>query len=711
MSDLIRIETAATHLRRCLNVAPTPELQVLCTLEFAGQCRGLEPLLEPYIREFVPTIAAAARACRAEEFFIDESEAIARAAATISQAANGAVSGTDIEAIRSLSTRIEEYYRSLENAGAGLPDDRHILLNCLLVEDYPELGLPARGRILTLRVTISELGGTESKDECIVDNPVTRITDRFRDQADTSVAVARSLAHSRFGFTTNKHFQVKYKVESTDARFTGDSLGVAFAVGAMAAFVRHEVLRERLSVSSDAAFSGALNADGSIAPIDAEGLRTKIHRAFHSSLRTLVIPRQHLTDAWEYLAALEKLHPGRKLELKGADTLDEIISDPRLVITERVGLTHYVTRKAIKAGRTPWVEVPLLLILLGVLSLLILTPFDHTPYTVDTTRNGFEVLNQWGHVVWKKTLNCEGGVAEHHNPCWKIADILGDKRDEVLIVTPSSRWCPDADHLFVYNDTGALLYRRDCRIFNQYPGDQATDTSDTSHAFLWSGAVYVVKPNGKVRIITVVDGNDPARSHFKIWDAQGNLAGWYINPGCAGSGFQGLLDYNGDGQEDILVQGYQNRTRGTGVWVMRSDSSRGAGPPYADPRYPLEDVVRGNQLVYVAMPTTDVGLIDMVNAQSDFAGIVRTSGNGFIAQTGESGARGRAVVDYHLDKRLRVIDVDPGDAFVARRADLVRQGKLPEVALKDYSDRLRDSVKYWTDSGWVTEAQLRAAGQ
>ena len=67
-------------------------------------------------------------------------------------------------------------------------------------------------------------------------------------------------------------------------------------------------------------------------------------------------------------------------------------------------------------------------------------------------------------------------------------------------------------------------------------------------------------------------------------------------------------------------------------------------------------------------------------------------------------------LDYLFDNRFRIIGVLPTDDFVITRNEIVQQGTLKSIDWTEYLSELTLAVKYWTDSGWVTEGQLRAAG-
>ena len=68
-------------------------------------------------------------------------------------------------------------------------------------------------------------------------------------------------------------------------------------------------------------------------------------------------------------------------------------------------------------------------------------------------------------------------------------------------------------------------------------------------------------------------------------------------------------------------------------------------------------------------------------------------------------------LDYRLNNNFRVTQVLMSDVFVKRYRHLLASDSVPPVSLADYPDTLLNRVQYWTDSGFVSEGRLRAAGQ
>jgi hypothetical protein len=566
---------------------------------------------------------------------------------------------------------------------------------------------------LDLYVTASPISAKAEGDDIVVRNPVAEPDDRFLAQARDSVAAARKYLADRYGLSSKKRYRFDFAVDSTGARFTGDSLGAAFAVGATVAVAQIEVFRERLSVAQAAAFSGALTPDGKLSRIDAEALKLKIYRAFHSDLKLLVIPRQHITGAWAYLSELETRSPGRKLEPVGAESLEDIVSDPRLVPPERFSTPAYFARRVWQAKRSTWVEIPAALALAAILFVLIAPAswmpwFSHNPHyaTIDRLNNSMNVCNKDSFPLWPAVLPCTwSGPIGYDTLYVKIDDINGDGSNEVCCLLPSDQDCPDRTSLLCYSSTGTMLFKRPCSIPNEYPGD-------TAGVQYFAAQLSVVHDAHRVILVTAVAQNTPSRLHIRLWDEHGNPCGWYVN---AGAGDLKLAyDFNRDGSQELFFETFNNRMGCVGLLVVGLDSLYGVGPPYKDPGWDLSWVRRGNQISYILFPVSDLGkacgeLVSGYNLPITHG--VRIDESGLIkVYTCESNVSTQAQLIYSVDRQYRVVKVEMTDQYRTRRQCLVESKILQEMD-SEYSQRLADAVTYWTDSGWVTEGHLRAAGK
>ncbi len=702
MNNPVEIEKAASLLRNRLKLARLPELKLLCGLRFFNLLSSAKARdLESYLREFVPYLAAAASDSNPNEFLPEEASSLAEFIELLRKTGSKIIHADDLDSLIQLSTKIDacDYadYPIGHDTGTGTS------IACLFVEYYPDLGLEPRGRMLNLSVTANRISSRADSDDIVVRNPISEPDDRFLKQARESIMAAREYLHKRHGLPLKCRYRFDFAVRSSGARFTGDSLGVAFAIGAIAALDNAEIFRERLTVAQDAAFTGALLAKGDLVPVDAEALKLKIHRAFHSHLKYLIIPRKHITDAWNYVKELEKGTAKRKLEIVGADSLDSVAGDPRLMPVKRSSFISHFLRKTWKTKRL-YLEVPVLMILMYLLLSLIYPPawfgFDRNPsyWEINDNNNRLEVRNKSAQVIWSKQFDF---------PLYKFAtfpayDINNDGKNEVLLIPPTTHECEERGHLFCYSHTGDLMFERFCAKLYEFP-------PDTAGVMYNPGVFGFAKVGGKSIIISGVTQQLPARAHIRMWDQHGDSLGWYINRGhCV---YYDAFDVDSDGQEELFFMGFNNPMGCVGLFVLEAESSYGVSPPYNRLGRDSARIKHGNQLCYILFPVTEIGRIPG-ELQTKYnimgvGGLRKTDGDLIEVYIAESkSADFEADIIYMLNSQLRVVRVVPTDGMNDHVGDLIAEGKLDHEI--DYGQVL-GNVTYWTDSGWTTEAQLRLA--
>ena len=713
MSD---IEQAAARLRRQLPAAQLPELKLLCGLRFFSHLRSHhDAVIESYLREFTPILSDAATKSNPHEFLPDETASLEQLSELLQAQPDGVIALDDLNALERLVAAIKS--RQTPSADTTTALRRAVVVNCLFVEYYPDLDLPPRGRLLQLYVSGSPISPRAEADDIVVRNPVDEPDDRFLAQARDSIKAARAHVLARFGLPFGKRYRFDFAVNSSGARFTGDSLGLAFAVGAVAALAKIEVFRDKLSVADSVAFSGALSPEGRLEKVDSEALKLKIYRAFHSDLKLLVIPREHITDAWTYLSTLEGQHENRRLELVGADALDTVAGDPRLLRAERSSAPVYWVRKIWRIKRSVWVEIPALILLLAVLAYLV-TPerylpwFDNNPVFAISNpgTNSLEAYNRDSTLLWADVLSCPISKVTSE-AIWSSSfgrpyDFDGDGLNEVVFLPQIDEICDDRAFLRFYSHDGQLLWKRNAALLGRYPKDTAGVQYD-------AGFLRTVETSTGPVIVSIVNQEMPARSHIRLWNPTGDPRGWYIHWGHGM--IQKTVDVDLDGAEEILFTGFNNRNHCVGLLVLKPDSVQGFSPIEPGVENEYSWWVPGTQAAYILFPMSDVGRVPgelPVGYNAPGPNGVRLADDGQIqVYVSESvNYESRSQLIYTIDHRFRVVKVVMNDFLVTHRRQLVAEGKLPPIEdARAYFATLRDAVTYWTNSGWVTEGQMRAA--
>ena len=597
MPTVLEIARQAATFRRHLRLARLPELKLLCALRFFAAIEHENPAtIESYAREFGSELGEAARRSSPHEFLPEEIAGVARLHRLLAVLPGDVLPSEDLRVIERL---IDPPGRETEHPAeaAGRPASE-VRVACLFVEHYPDLDLSPRPRLLHLHVQATPISRKAESDDVVVrEQP----DDRYHAQAEQSVHTVRTQLANMQGVSADKRFRFDFTINSTGARLTGDSLGVAFAIGAIAALDRVEVFRERPAVPLSAAFSGALMSSGELSPVDSEGLRLKIYRAFYSDLRYLVIPRQHVTDAWTYVRDLENEAPERKLEVVGSDDLASIVNDPRLVPRTRTPSVIYLGRKLAAVRRPWWLDVAIIVLLLAVL-LVLLAPTEHMPWydanpataSFNLTEQRLEVFNSENRLLWTAL----DGVPCRATSSSRVIDINNDGSREVIALPWVDVDHPARQRIFLFSDRGALLFDSSVVIDSQYPGD-------TSGVLYHDGPLEVVNVNDEWLLMTQISQSNPARSLIKWWDGSGQLRGWYVHAGVTDYLLE--REFHNDGKEGLLFKGINNRMQRAAVFVLRANGTHGCSPPYEDTTYDLSWIEHGNQSLYTLLPVTDVG--------------------------------------------------------------------------------------------------------
>jgi hypothetical protein len=366
-----------------------------------------------------------------------------------------------------------------------------------------------------------------------------------------------------------------------------------------------------------------------------------------------------------------------------------------------------------KYSRATKVQVPLLILLVGLLSFLIADQFlpecskpwgDCNPAYVQIEEQKFVAFNRDSVSIWSVDHDCP--IDASCENCMKVSDIDGDGISEVLYVSTTSMNlpCSKRNLLAAYSRAGHLRFRVPIVKLHEYPGDSTIDfpyyVQDFENFSDDKGCLFM----------TQATASYPARMHIRFWSKSGDSIGWYINQGFGGGGQSSFAVLS---QDTVAFLVYNNRLKQTVLLVLKAFGSEGVSPPYNSHELPVPNVRRGNQLAYIALPSV------RLNWKSE----VLTSNPARLIQTGYSalradvfqlktGSEWKAFLTFNFDNDFRINSVTASDGYLVERDSLVRAGILSAGdALTQHPSLLLDSVNYWTDSGFVTEAALRAAGQ
>ena len=433
--------------------------------------------------------------------------------------------------------------------------------NCLFVEK-DGAGQAFRGRMMTLEGNVELFGKSAEKDEITFQNQIKTPDDPFIGVAyDALEAVRRLLSGkkyapcaadlqicpsddivsrlgsdppqaeknptspspvikkgSRRAGKSGPFYHAHFTILNSKQTFTGNSIGLAFALITYTQLLKPEIMRQERFLPSDVAFTGGVDNNGLLTTVNEDTLRLKIERAFFSPMKFVVAPSGNFASAKGFIEEFRRKYPRRNLRLISAESLNEIFEDRNVIRSERVCAGRYIARKASRYTRSVKIQIPILLALLYAAVCLIYPKawwgFDENPAYYSKDLEGVNIFNSAGDLLWSKTFNCSLDTA---TTLPDIGDLDGDGQSEVAIMPGSmTEDCPIMNRVFVYSSKGELLFERICTIQGKYPGDDSTNLRFTPNS------IGIIDTGNGGIIVTTITRSEPARTHIRFWSSRGD---------------------------------------------------------------------------------------------------------------------------------------------------------------------------------------------
>ncbi len=189
---------------------------------------------------------------------------------------------------------------------------------------------------------------------------------------------------------------------------------------------------------SDVAFTGGVDKNGRLTPVNEDTLKLKIERAFFSPMKFLVVPSGNFASARAIIDQFRHQYPRRNLRLISAATLSDLIDDRNVIRSERVCAGRYIARKASRYTRSAKIQIPILLALLYALLCLIYPKawiwFDSNPVNVviNSQENSAEMRNRKGQLIWNRVFSAKIADSNQQISLMKLYDLNKDGKNEVL---------------------------------------------------------------------------------------------------------------------------------------------------------------------------------------------------------------------------------------------------------------------------------------
>lgn len=537
-------------------------------------------------------------------------------------------------------------------------------------------------------------------------HPTFKDEDRaLMEQVKTSLEAALKMLHGgREKLPTA--FEVQVLFNSKLGIYSGDSFGGLLAI--LIFFEINKLLKPNIlqQIVPYLAFTGAVDASGEIKSVGKKNIVRKVRSVFFSSVSRFVLPKEDETLASSLITKLQEKWPLRKLEIIGVNNISEIFNRRDIINISRRPIKDRIKEGVKKYRYVSLVLIPVIL-LLGVLSA---REFDTNPVSFELDKTNLRILNKYGVVLWSWgfTEKTEFLSSPWRMKCLlRIIDVDSDGDNEVVVASIFPRL------LSVQDDDMALL----C-FDSEYEIKWNIQLSDTVSSPKESGipSAYTVKMvdtttlQGRKVIICVANSVPTFPNAVFACDLKTGerLPGTVWNAGQ----FQqtGLVNLDSDLTPEFLAIADDNGQQIKKIIAIKL--------PLQDCMLPTvnEYVLHTKKVVEpvfeILAPVTDVSKMIGENRDCYTFGSIQLNQQKsavFISQITPFVKHDACRVTLNLENLEVDIFIEGG--FKSFRDSLVNAGKLPlpYTDTKEYTDILKNGVRYKLNGEWVTYAEYKKA--
>lgn len=579
--------------------------------------------------------------------------------------------------------------------------------NCLLVEK-DNRGEIVSGKIqsMTGKVSFQDIG--HKSDELSFNKQLKLPDDKFVGVIYNSFDAVRKLFRSQRQKEKSERFlHAHLHLESNKKEYTGDSIGLAAAVLTYVQLTRSDTSRIDKYVSSNVVFTGSIDSEGSILPVNEDSLEHKIEAAFFSPVKYIVLPSANFETAQSALDSLNRSFPHRKLYLIAADNLHDVITNHNIVRDEKLCLGPYLARQVKKHSLRSAAAFSLIFLLLAWYTLARLDSrhfdpwFDWRISTIDVIGNRYRALNPEGREIFKTEsysqdlANFDYGNTNQYGMLYVAFDFDQDSKDELVVIPtiPGREILPDV--VDIYDHKGSLLIRIDA--------DKTDSDISRKYDFRMKSVLIIKDSTGTPFILTQATSNSPALVRILMFNPEGDIvSGPYLHKGHFWRDNNPMIiDIDNDGKDEIINVGTNNDMERAGLVILNPWDLRGMSPPYDT----ADDPNKGSQLYYIAFPETPIsGRIGVRNWAVEF---IDDSNRGKYRVRVREAHELHALLDdkipefvYSFDRNLAPIGMSPVDAsdiWFNRAVDILGV-KMDETFPEMLNRLLKEVIVYQGDS-------------
>ncbi len=456
------------------------------------------------------------------------------------------------------------------------------------------------------------------------------------------------------------------------------------------------------------AFTGATTGSGEITPVGKSNITRKVRSVFFSNVNTFIIPKGDEPAARATLAKLKDRWPNRSLEITAVNNVTDILNRRDIILITRRPIKERIKTTARKHKYSSLVLIPLI-VLLG---FMYAREFDTNPVSFELDETNLMIKNRFGSVLWSNTVHPNLHLQLTDKEILtriRLIDLDRDGENEILGSSDlvSAGIAKSPDELFCLSGKKEIIWRFSLNDTVSSPKEGNIPSE------YYPKIVDTITLNGERRLL-VWANNGPTypTALFYLDPSTGEKAGGALwNAGHLNQ--VGFADVDSDGEKEIVICTQDN---GLGVLrILAVEKNITESMIETRENYMLYGKPCANLLVNISLPNTDF-VIKYTDMKVDYfpSRIVSPDENGklsFFARYDYAILAGM----YTLVLNTKTLEIDYFIEGVYRklRDSLVNAGKLPlpYTDTKEYTDILKNGVRYKLDGKWVTYQEYVKAGK
>lgn len=688
-NNAYNVELKTSQLRQKLNTLVSSKSALLILYEYYDFLLGsnIKQLIEAYIPEFIQRYVSLLN--NFDPYCLNPS--VTKALIKQINELDNYLSESEIKT--SLKNSAQRLRKELEQFKAVLegqtPNELITDKLCfpLIEENDGESLSVSTGILETLTIKVSK---TKDENKFLLIPSEIKIETQLINQIETSWQKAFEIV-KRYARRIAPHHEVIIRFDKRVGFYRGNSLGAALTLAFIEELLNYYNSPVVIRTGKGIALTGGLNEDGSLIETSKEVIEKKVEIVFFSPIQTFVVPEDDLPYAVSKLKTLQKEFPGRKLNLIGIQTFDDLLDSRKLVDIRKQKI---VVRSA-KFARKNWAAA----ILLAALILLVYVgrfyDFDKNPAILKNERDWLYVQNKNGKELWKKKMGFDVSQdiqQQVANVTEKIIDIDSDGINEVILARENrlnKKLNGPVGRITCFSKTGEIIWEN---FFHD-----RVESIEMIHTDEYMSMIIDTVTINETKTISCFANNVlyPSAVYFLELKTGKRIGPTLWNTGHLHSGKIG--DFNNDGTREIVMFGLNNAYKRVIVFSIDIDKIGGKLPSAGLRQFVGLENANVNQ--YVLLPNTDYTLKLTGKYNVTLPGKIRISKeekriNNYLAEGKEPDYKG---IFIELDGNLNITKIDPSLEFEIARDSLVSAGELslPFTHTEEYQQILYNQIEYW----------------